>query len=197
MFLPRASFGEPDRVAYRYGRRESTSKWDYRHVIIHKINSHTYGQVVSNGPDTLRHGCEPCERNEVRNFERLTNSGDSCVSHVPRFIKSRSPWRVCWQCLQVRGCPDTSKPIVAMSLDRIITDPIISTENVGFSSSRSRPPIEHLPLASEVSLPSERNPLVGAPRPKKPFYRARPLWYCFLRNLVARIDPCPGWFRLH
>lgn len=84
-----------------------------------------------------------------------------------------------------------------MLLDRIITDPIISTENVGFSPSGSGPPVEHLPLTSEVSLPSERDPLVGAPKSKKPFYRARPLWYYFLRKLVARIDPCPGWFRLH
>lgn len=65
-----------------------------------------------------------------------------------------------------------------MPLDRIITDPIISTENATFSPSRS--PTEHLPLPSEFILPSERDPLMGAPRPKKPFYRARPLWYSFL-----------------
>ena len=65
-----------------------------------------------------------------------------------------------------------------MPLDRIITDPIISTENTTFSPSPS--PLEHLPLASEVILPSERDPLVGAPKPKKPFYRARPLWYSSL-----------------
>lgn len=82
-----------------------------------------------------------------------------------------------------------------MPLDRIITDPIISTENVSFSPSRS--PIEHLPFTSQVSLPSERDPLVGAPKSKKPFYRARPLWYYSLRKLVARIDPCAGLFRLH
>ncbi|KAG6373368.1 major facilitator superfamily domain-containing protein [Boletus reticuloceps] len=63
-----------------------------------------------------------------------------------------------------------------MQLDRITTDPIISTENTAFTPSHSRPPVEHLPLASEVALPSEWDPLVGAPRPKKPFYRARPLW---------------------
>lgn len=63
-----------------------------------------------------------------------------------------------------------------MPLDRIITDPIISTENATFTPSQSRPPIEHLPLASEVILPSEQDPLLGAPTPKKPFYRARPLW---------------------
>ncbi|KAF8134935.1 major facilitator superfamily domain-containing protein [Boletus edulis] len=63
-----------------------------------------------------------------------------------------------------------------MQLDRITTDPIISTENTAFSPSHSRPPVEHLPLASEVALPSEWDPLVGVPRAKKPFYRARPLW---------------------
>ncbi|KAF9243507.1 major facilitator superfamily domain-containing protein [Melanogaster broomeanus] len=63
-----------------------------------------------------------------------------------------------------------------MPLDRIITDPIISTENSTFSPSRSRPPVEHLPAPTDAVLPTERDPLVGAPQIKKPFYRARPLW---------------------
>ncbi|KIJ66875.1 hypothetical protein HYDPIDRAFT_26293 [Hydnomerulius pinastri MD-312] len=64
-----------------------------------------------------------------------------------------------------------------MPLDRIITDPIISTENTAFSPSHSRPPVEHLPIpAPETASPTERDPLVGAPKAKKPFYRARPLW---------------------
>lgn len=83
-----------------------------------------------------------------------------------------------------------------MPLDRIITDPIISTDNVSFQSP-SRFPIEHLPLASQAGSPSERHPLVGAPKSKKPFYRARPLWYYPLRKLVAQVNPCPGWSRLH
>ncbi|KAH0833211.1 major facilitator superfamily domain-containing protein [Lanmaoa asiatica] len=80
-----------------------------------------------------------------------------------------------------------------MPLDRIITDPIISTENVSFSPSHS--PIEHLRLPSEVILPSERDPLVGAPKPKKPFYRARPLCEleypmpkCRISNLLALLQ---------
>ncbi|KAF8558160.1 MFS general substrate transporter [Imleria badia] len=62
-----------------------------------------------------------------------------------------------------------------MPLDRIITDPIISTENATFTPSSSHPPIE-LPLGSGAVLPSERDPLVGPAKHKKPFYRARPLW---------------------
>jgi hypothetical protein len=67
-----------------------------------------------------------------------------------------------------------------MPLDRIITDPIISTENVAFSPSRSPPPVEHYttPVLPEgAAVPTERDPLIGtAPKVKKPFYRARPLW---------------------
>ncbi|KAG1775895.1 major facilitator superfamily domain-containing protein [Suillus placidus] len=66
-----------------------------------------------------------------------------------------------------------------MPLDRIITDPIISTENITFSPSRSRPPVDHYPtpVMEGAAVPTERDPLIGtAPKVKKPFYRARPLW---------------------
>ncbi|KAH7919506.1 hypothetical protein BV22DRAFT_1040811 [Leucogyrophana mollusca] len=65
-----------------------------------------------------------------------------------------------------------------MALDRIITDPIISTENTAFSPSRSRPPVDHFPPATGFTHaePAEQDPLLGAPKTKKPFYRARPLW---------------------
>ncbi|EIW84355.1 hypothetical protein CONPUDRAFT_100346 [Coniophora puteana RWD-64-598 SS2] len=59
-------------------------------------------------------------------------------------------------------------------VDRILTDPIISTENTAFSPSRSRPPVE-LPLTNGHSA-TERDPLIGQAKVKKPFYRARPLW---------------------
>ncbi|KAG9315207.1 major facilitator superfamily domain-containing protein [Chiua virens] len=67
-------------------------------------------------------------------------------------------------------------------LKRIITDPIISTENTAFTPLSTHPSIERLPVASEVILPSERDPLVGVPKQKKSFYRARPLWYSSLRS---------------
>ncbi|KAG2070750.1 hypothetical protein BDR04DRAFT_1099407 [Suillus decipiens] len=66
-----------------------------------------------------------------------------------------------------------------MPLDRIITDPIISTENITFSPSRSRPPVDHYPTPElgDAAVPTERDPLIGTPQKvKKPFYRARPLW---------------------
>lgn len=67
-----------------------------------------------------------------------------------------------------------------MSLDRIITDPIISTENTAFNSpADSRPPAENIfdrPAASEQTLPTEQDHLVAPKKVKKPFYRARPLW---------------------
>ncbi|KAG1729637.1 major facilitator superfamily domain-containing protein [Suillus paluster] len=65
-----------------------------------------------------------------------------------------------------------------MPLDRIITDPIISTENTAFSPSRSRPPVDHYPTSAlEPTAPTERDPLIATtPKVKKPFYRARPLW---------------------
>lgn len=67
-----------------------------------------------------------------------------------------------------------------MSLDRIITDPIISTENTAFNSpSQCRPPVENIfdqPSTSEQTLPTERDHLVSPKKVKKPFYRARPLW---------------------
>ncbi|KAG1762710.1 hypothetical protein EDD22DRAFT_1026262 [Suillus occidentalis] len=66
-----------------------------------------------------------------------------------------------------------------MPLDRIITDPIISTENITFSPSRSPPPVEHCttPVPEDAAVPTERDPLIRtAPKVKKPFYRARPLW---------------------
>ncbi|KAG2354529.1 major facilitator superfamily domain-containing protein [Suillus spraguei] len=66
-----------------------------------------------------------------------------------------------------------------MPLDRIITDPIISTENITFSPSRSRPPVDHYPIPEleDAAVPTERDPLIGTPQKvKKPFYRARPLW---------------------
>ncbi|KAF9223663.1 hypothetical protein BS17DRAFT_781014 [Gyrodon lividus] len=63
-----------------------------------------------------------------------------------------------------------------MPLDRIITDPIISTENTAFSPACSRPPVEHLPAPPEAILPTAWDPLVGPSQVKKPFYRARPLW---------------------
>ncbi|KAI6125072.1 major facilitator superfamily domain-containing protein [Pisolithus croceorrhizus] len=67
-----------------------------------------------------------------------------------------------------------------MSLDRIIIDPIISTENTAFNSpSHCRPPVENIfdqPSTSEQTLPTERDHLVAPKKVKKPFYRARPLW---------------------
>ncbi|KAI6107973.1 hypothetical protein F5141DRAFT_90895 [Pisolithus sp. B1] len=67
-----------------------------------------------------------------------------------------------------------------MSLDRIIIDPIISTENTAFNSpSHCRPPVENIfdqPSNSEQTLPTERDHLVAPKKVKKPFYRARPLW---------------------
>ncbi|KAI5998873.1 major facilitator superfamily domain-containing protein [Pisolithus albus] len=68
-----------------------------------------------------------------------------------------------------------------MSLDRIITDPIISTENTAFNSpSQCRPPVENIfdqpSSTSEQTLPTERDHLVSPKKVKKPFYRARPLW---------------------
>ncbi|OAX35660.1 hypothetical protein K503DRAFT_722626, partial [Rhizopogon vinicolor AM-OR11-026] len=65
-----------------------------------------------------------------------------------------------------------------MPLDRIITDPIISTENIAFSPSRSHTPVDHhLAAALEpAATPTERDPLIAARKVKKPFYRARPLW---------------------
>ncbi|KAG2131332.1 major facilitator superfamily-domain-containing protein [Suillus clintonianus] len=66
-----------------------------------------------------------------------------------------------------------------MPLDRIITDPIISTENIAFSPSRSRTPVDHNPtlVLEGAAVPTERDPLIAtAPKLKKPFYRARPLW---------------------
>ncbi|KAI6042516.1 hypothetical protein EDC04DRAFT_2600844 [Pisolithus marmoratus] len=67
-----------------------------------------------------------------------------------------------------------------MSLDRIITDPIISTENTAFNSpSHCTPPVENIfdqPATSEQTLPTERDHLVAPKKVKKPFYRARPLW---------------------
>ncbi|KAG0695596.1 major facilitator superfamily domain-containing protein [Suillus ampliporus] len=64
-----------------------------------------------------------------------------------------------------------------MPLDRIITDPIISTENTTFSPSHSRSPVDHYPtLTLEPAAPTERDPLIATPKVKKPFYRARPLW---------------------
>ncbi|KAG1822038.1 uncharacterized protein BJ212DRAFT_1335414 [Suillus subaureus] len=66
-----------------------------------------------------------------------------------------------------------------MPLDRIITDPIISTENTTFSSSPSPTPVDHYPTSvlEGAAVPTERDPLIRtAPKVKKPFYRARPLW---------------------
>jgi hypothetical protein len=70
-------------------------------------------------------------------------------------------------------------PPSTMPLDRTITDPIISTvtENTASSLSRSQPPVEPLPPPPEAILPTELDPLIGSPKVKKPFYRARPLWY--------------------
>ncbi|KAH7915656.1 major facilitator superfamily-domain-containing protein, partial [Hygrophoropsis aurantiaca] len=66
---------------------------------------------------------------------------------------------------------------MALQVDRIITDPIISTENTAFSPSRSRPPIDHFPSIGHPSAePTERDSLLGGTKVKKPFYRARPLW---------------------
>ncbi|KAL4062750.1 major facilitator superfamily domain-containing protein [Scleroderma yunnanense] len=65
-----------------------------------------------------------------------------------------------------------------MSLDRIITDPIISTENTTFNSPstprHSANDILDHPTTSDRVLPTERDGLVT--NAKKPFYRARPLW---------------------
>ncbi|KAF8839621.1 hypothetical protein BDN67DRAFT_969725 [Paxillus ammoniavirescens] len=65
-----------------------------------------------------------------------------------------------------------------MPVDRTTADPIISpvTENTAPSLSRSQPPVERLPAPPEAILPTELDPLVGSPKVKKPFYRARPLW---------------------
>lgn len=67
-----------------------------------------------------------------------------------------------------------------MSLDRIITDPIISTENTAFNTpSHCTSPVENIfdqPATSEQTLPTERDHLVAPKKVKKPFYRARPLW---------------------
>ncbi|KAG1883390.1 hypothetical protein F4604DRAFT_1535448, partial [Suillus subluteus] len=64
-------------------------------------------------------------------------------------------------------------------LDRIITDPIISTENTTFSPSHSPQPVDNYPTPAleGAAVPTERDPLIRtAPKVKKPFYRARPLW---------------------
>ncbi|KAG2035237.1 hypothetical protein BDR03DRAFT_993455 [Suillus americanus] len=64
-------------------------------------------------------------------------------------------------------------------LDRIITDPIISTENTTFSPSTSPLPVDHYPTPAleGAAVPTERDPLIGTvSKVKKPFYRARPLW---------------------
>ncbi|KAG2149085.1 major facilitator superfamily domain-containing protein [Suillus bovinus] len=66
-----------------------------------------------------------------------------------------------------------------MPPDRIITDPIISTENIAFSPSRSPRSVDHYPASvlERAAVPTERDPLIGTtPKVKKPFYRARPLW---------------------
>lgn len=67
-----------------------------------------------------------------------------------------------------------------MPLDRIITDPIISTENTTFSPPPSPPPVDHYltPVLEGAAVLTERDPLIrtAPPKVKKPFYRARPLW---------------------
>ncbi|KIK97775.1 hypothetical protein PAXRUDRAFT_824597 [Paxillus rubicundulus Ve08.2h10] len=65
-----------------------------------------------------------------------------------------------------------------MPLDSTVTDPIISTltESTAFSLSRSHKPLQSPPAPPEAILPTELDPLVGSPKVKKPFYRARPLW---------------------
>lgn len=64
-------------------------------------------------------------------------------------------------------------------LDRIVTDPIISTENTTFSPSTSPLPVDHYPTPAleGAAVPTERDPLIRTvSKVKKPFYRARPLW---------------------
>lgn len=64
-------------------------------------------------------------------------------------------------------------------LDRIVTDPIISTENTTFSPSTSPLPVDHYPTPAleGAAVPTERDPLIPTvSKVKKPFYRARPLW---------------------
>ncbi|KAG7451200.1 uncharacterized protein BT62DRAFT_406404 [Guyanagaster necrorhizus] len=66
------------------------------------------------------------------------------------------------------------------NLESVAGDPLISSDLAAFSPSRSR--LAHRSVLSALSSesmleePSEHEPLLRPGRPRKPFYRARPLW---------------------